>query len=134
MKQFYDLQHKNVFDVLPLTYHIKNGTSDPQYETFSKEFKKLAKEKNSKSDIKNIWIVKPGELSNRGQGITVIDEIYELNNILKKKQKHFNGQQKTYIVQKYIEKPLLYKGRKFDIRHYMMISRLHGVMRAYWFG
>jgi tubulin polyglutamylase TTLL1 len=72
-------------------------------------------------------------LSNRGQGITVIDEIYELNNIIRKKEKHFNGSEKTYIVQKYLEKPLLYKGRKFDIRHYMMISRLHGVMRAYWF-
>jgi len=57
-----------------------------------------------------------------------------LNNILRKKEKHFNGQQKTYIVQKYIERPLLYKGRKFDIRHFMMISRLHGLMRAYWFG
>lgn len=96
----------------------------------------MAKEKASsgKGASKNIWIVKPGELSNRGQGITVIDEIYELNNILKKKEKHFNGSEKTYIVQKYIEKPLLYKNRKFDIRHYMMISRLHGVMRAYWFG
>ncbi|XP_031505815.1 uncharacterized protein LOC116268178 [Nymphaea colorata] len=84
--------------------------------------------------MKNVWIVKPGELSNRGQGITVIDEMYELNTILKKREKHFNGTEKTYIVQKYIEKPLLYKGRKFDIRHYMMISRLHGCMRAYWFG
>lgn len=38
-----------------------------------------------------MWIVKPGELSNRGQGITVIDEVYELNVILKKKEKHKNG-------------------------------------------
>lgn len=29
---------------------------------------------------------------------------------------------------------MLYKGRKFDIRHYMMITRLHGQMRAYWYG
>lgn len=36
MKQYYDLQHKNVFEVLPLTFHIKNGTSDPQYEAFSR--------------------------------------------------------------------------------------------------
>jgi hypothetical protein len=26
--------------------------------------------------MRNIWIVKPGELTNRGNGITVIDEIY----------------------------------------------------------
>lgn len=134
LKQYYDLLGKNVFDIIPLTYHIKHGTTDPQYEAFTKEFKRLAKERTAKKELKNVWIVKPGELSNRGQGITVIDEIYELNNILKKKEKHFNGTEKTYIVQKYIEKPLLYKGRKFDIRHYMMISRMHGVMRAYWFG
>jgi tubulin polyglutamylase TTLL1/tubulin monoglycylase TTLL3/8 len=28
---------------------------------------------------------------------------------------------------------MLYKNRKFDIRHYMMLSRLHGRMRAYWY-
>lgn len=77
---------KDVFEVIPLTYHIKKGTADPQYDAFTKEFKRLAKEKASnKNGSKNIWIVKPGELSNRGQGITVIDEIYELNNIIKKK-------------------------------------------------
>ena len=81
-----------------------------------------------------MWIVKPGELSNRGNGIGVINEVYELNNILKKKEKHSEGAEKTYIVQKYIESPLLYKGRKFDIRHYMIITRLHGIMRAYWYG
>lgn len=34
--------------------------------------------------MRNIWIVKPGENSNQGRGITVIDEIYELNNIIKR--------------------------------------------------
>lgn len=78
--------------------------------------------------------MKPGEVSNRGNGITVIDEMYEINSILKNKNnKHANGQEKTYIVQKYIEKPMLYKNRKFDIRHYMLISGLHGRKRAYWF-
>jgi hypothetical protein len=38
------------------------------------------------------------------------------------------------MIQKYIERPLLYCGRKFDIRHYMIISGLHGRIRAYWYG
>jgi hypothetical protein len=33
--------------------------------------------------MRNIWIVKPGENSNQGRGITVVDEIYELNSLLK---------------------------------------------------
>ena len=52
---------------------------------------------------------------------------------MKTKTKHTNGTDKTYIVQKYIERPFLYKNRKFDIRHFMMMSRLHGRLRAYWF-
>jgi hypothetical protein len=40
---------------------------------------------------------------------------------------------KTFIVQMYIDRPLLYYERKFDIRHYMLITNLYGVTRAYWY-
>ncbi len=53
---------------------------------------------------------------------------------MKSKEKHCNGETKTFIVQKYIERPLLYMGRKFDIRHFMVITGLHGKMRAYFYG
>lgn len=100
-----------MFEIIPLTFHIKEGVNDPEYMRFTKEFKKIQSEKyrkkkvteeEGKKALKNIWIVKPGELSNRGNGIVVIDEIYELNNIFKKKEKHHDGNDKTYIVQKYI--------------------------------
>ena len=77
--------------------------------------------------------MKPGENTNRGNGITVIDEMYELNSIFKSEGKHNDGSQKTFIVQLYIDRPLLYKKRKFDIRHYMMITHVHGIMKGYWF-
>ena len=86
-----------------------------------------------KRPLRNIWIVKPGELTNRGHGITVIDEVYQLDAIIKAQKKHDNGTEKTFIVQLYIDRPFLYKRRKFDIRHYMMISQIHGVFKAYWF-
>ena len=44
---------------------------------------------DKKKKTRNIWIVKPGENSNRGKGIQVIDEIYELNQIIKEGNKHF---------------------------------------------
>jgi hypothetical protein len=52
---------------------------------------------------------------------------------MKSESKHDNGAQKTFIVQLYIDKPFLYKKRKFDIRHYMMITQIHGIMKAYWY-
>jgi len=36
-------------------------------------------------------------------------------------------------VQAYLDRPLLYHGRKFDLRHYMLITTLYGKMRAYWY-
>lgn len=33
----------------------------------------------------------------------------------------------------YIDRPLLYNNRKFDIRHYMMITNFFGITRAYWY-
>lgn len=78
--------------------------------------------------------MKPGENSNRGNGISVFDELYEINKTISSGNKNAEKGAHTYIVQKYIEKPLLYKGRKFDIRHYMLASRLHGRMRLYFYG
>lgn len=83
--------------------------------------------------MRNVWIVKPGEITNRGHGITVIDEVSELNQIMRKESQHQNGVQKTFIVQLYIDRPFLYHKRKFDIRHFLLITHVHGLMRAYWY-
>lgn len=65
---------------------------------------------------RNIWIIKPTN-NNRGNGIRVFNTFAQIDEHLKKKN---NGCQ--VIVQKYIEKPLLYKNRKFDIRVLCMVD------------
>lgn len=45
---------------------------------------------------------------------------------------HKNGEEKTYIIQKYL-KPFLYNGRKFDIRHYLLITSIKGNLKAFWY-
>ena len=80
-----------------------------------------------------MWILKPGEFSNRGNGITVCHFLDEINLRLKSKERSSDGALRTFIIQKYIEKPLLYKSRKFDIRHFMLVTCFNGVFKAYWF-
>ncbi len=76
--------------------------------------------------------MKPGECTNRGNGITIM-RASEVTKKLLKKEYHWNGQLKTTIVQSYLTDPLLYNGRKFDIRHYMLISIVNGNLKAYWY-
>ena len=114
---------------------MKQGLEDQVYYKFLKYYYKLAKESrtDSKEKSKNIWIVKPGENSNRGSGIKVCLNLEEIKAILKKKELYSDGSYRTWIVQSYIEKPLLYHRRKFDIRHYMMISCVNGIVKGYWY-
>ena len=100
---------------------------------------------------RNIWILKPTGL-NRGKGIHVINSIKEVKKMiklhcienqnkpglvspaLKRKQGNFNTQfdlplkmngvpePKTFVIQKYIERPCLINKRKFDIRVWVLLD------------
>jgi len=43
--------------------------------------------------------VKPGEVTNRGRGITVCSDMSNILNILNSGDIHINGKPKTYIIQ-----------------------------------
>lgn len=45
-----------------------------------------------------------------------------------------DGSKRTYILQAYLDKPLLYQKRKFDIRHYVLITCVNGCVKGYWYG
>lgn len=80
---------------------------------------------------KNIWLIKP-QGYNRGFGVELFDNLKELkvlmNNMLsgyteklqidKEEIKRSNKSIKSrkFVIQKYIERPLLYKNKKFDMR------------------
>ncbi len=62
MRKYYKLYGEDPFDFIPLTYHISGGLEDHEFNEFLERYNMLNEErmKNKASDLKNIWIVKPG--------------------------------------------------------------------------
>ncbi len=76
----------------------------------------------------NIWLLKPTAF-NRGRGVHLFNSLEQLKRLLREMtegQKMGEGNHAEYpsdfvktssfVIQKYIERPLLIAGRKFDIR------------------
>ena len=126
MKAFYDSAGQQIFNQMPLTYVIADE-KDLVFEEFLEKFMELEQVKGLQPGFRNIWIMKPGENSNRGNGIQVVETLERVRALLKPEPG------KSFIVQKYIENPLLINKRKFDIRCYAMITSVNGVIQGYFY-
>eukprot|EP00831_Metopus_contortus_P043121 TRINITY_DN34636_c0_g1_i1.p1 TRINITY_DN34636_c0_g1~~TRINITY_DN34636_c0_g1_i1.p1 ORF type:complete len:771 (+),score=107.57 TRINITY_DN34636_c0_g1_i1:230-2314(+) len=150
LKLYYQLINFPLNDVIPETYHITKGRDDPEYANFlarfNEEQERLRQEgvsiesdnpEDSEEDSsaqseeeieegRNIWIVKPGENSNRGVGIKVTRSIREINLLI-------SHSTHTFIIQKYIERPLLINRRKFDIRCFALVTSVCGHIKGYYY-
>lgn len=67
------------------------------------------------SGSRNVWIVKPGRKS-RGRGIKLFKNLEEI--------KEYTSIPQQWVVQKYIETPLLINKKKFDIRQWVLVSNI----------
>jgi hypothetical protein len=127
MKKYYSAIGENVFDYLPLTFHLQFGEDDPSFMEFVRAY-----EANKTKKMFNLWILKPGENCNRGNGICVCNSLEQVRNELKNNPFPKTGEH-TFVIQKYIEKPFLINRRKFDIRLYLLVTSVNGHIQAYYY-
>ncbi|CAD8212586.1 unnamed protein product [Paramecium octaurelia] len=141
MRHYFQIIREDYNKLLPVTFHVQKGLNDIEYSRFldyynkrNEEVRELEKNRDRKDKKKlplNLWIIKPGELTNRGNGITVCNDLNEINKIISEEIQE--GRQRTYIVQQYIDNPFLYNKRKFDIRCYMLLTSQNGIFKGYWY-
>lgn len=128
-----ELMDIDPFLVIPVTFHIIDGIFDPEFAKFTDYYHKIASE-SEKTGLKNIWIVKPGENTNRGSGISICNSLEMVRNEVSSQS--FcpeTGHRRSFILQKYLETPLLLNKRKFDIRCYSLLTSINGVLQCYFY-
>lgn len=129
LKQYYESNESavaagyTVFDTHPTTYVVARAQDDREIANFFHRYRELANGGSRHERVpwkhccENMWVVKPAAL-NQGQGIAVFSKLKDINeHIYKPGQKG-----EFWVIQKYIEKPFLYKGRKFDIRIWALLT------------
>eukprot|EP00741_Cyanophora_paradoxa_P021321 tig00021348_g20581.t1 len=89
------------FDIAPVTFNLPQ-----EYATFVDEFSKHAAAEGEH----NFWIMKPIGLS-RGRGIFLFNSMGQV------------AYGESVVVQKYVARPLLLDGRKFDLRLYVLVTQ-----------
>jgi hypothetical protein len=79
LREYCDLSGLDVFSIVPKTYHVQLGIHDNQFKLFVEAFNK---KQASVSKTYNVWIVKPGEDTNRGSGIVCCNTLETVKKIV----------------------------------------------------
>eukprot|EP00768_Dysnectes_brevis_P005550 gnl/Dysnectes_brevis/4054_a5310_505.p1 GENE.gnl/Dysnectes_brevis/4054_a5310_505~~gnl/Dysnectes_brevis/4054_a5310_505.p1 ORF type:complete len:880 (-),score=145.63 gnl/Dysnectes_brevis/4054_a5310_505:104-2743(-) len=104
----------------PYSYLLKNA-SESEIKQESTQLLDFLRQRDLQRTLEgemcNAWVVKPAGKS-RGRGIFVSNQFYDIVDTIR-------ASQDRWIVQRYIERPLLIHGYKFDIRQWVLVSSLN---------
>ncbi|KAL4466557.1 hypothetical protein ABPG72_010608 [Tetrahymena utriculariae] len=112
----------NVFHSIPATYVLIVGVNSNDQRDFQIKFNEISKSNFKRCTLpekhcsNNIWILKPDNMS-QGKGIEIFQSLKAILSFL-----HYKPAFSKWVIQKYIERPLLYNGRKFDLRVWVLLT------------
>jgi hypothetical protein len=123
--EFARMKHFDAFKIIPKTFLVTS-------QNYTKDMAELKNIVKAPDHFKGPWIVKPGYGTDGGKGINMAYEELELvlqcQEIFKQMR-----EQSSIVVQNYMRYPLLYDGRKFDVRVYALVVRSFKKTNVYWY-
>lgn len=114
--------HYSICDSMALSFVYEVGGDESEFPVFLQRYREFAQglfrrdQVPAKHCANNVWIVKPANL-NQGRGIVVARSLVEVRAAVENRPVH-----SQWVIQKYIERPMLYKDRKFDIRLWVLVT------------
>ncbi|GKT23759.1 Probable tubulin polyglutamylase TTLL1 [Aduncisulcus paluster] len=113
----------SVLDFIPQTYLLP-----AEYTSFLDEFKRVtAGERDERKKVP--WILKPSGRA-QGKGIVIIHKLHQVKKYCTPKSYSSSIGRDSHVVSRYIHRPLLVGGRKFDLRLYVLVTSFRP-LRAY---
>ena len=112
----------SVFDSTPTTFLVPSSLEGAEYQDFVTRYEELQRgfclreRVPHKHTKQNMWLIKPAA-ANQGRGIEMFRNLPDMLSFIGSKVPY-----SYWVVQKYIERPLLFKGRKFDIRVWVLFT------------
>lgn len=115
-------QKYTCFDSTPTSFILESGVEEEEYFGLVTRYQDLSQHIYTKEHLpakhcsQNVWLVKPANL-NQGKGIEIFRNLRDIKKFIWGKPP-----KSQWVIQKYIEKPLLYNERKFDIRVWVLVT------------
>lgn len=101
------INESELCDCVPIIFELPS-----EYRMFIEEYRKT---------IGTIWIVKPSRGS-KGKGIFLFQKLKDLSEWREQQKAQCEEQDRLWLIQRYIERPYLIGGRKFDLRIYVLVT------------
>lgn len=116
----------NPHTILPKTFVVQLDSREKDIEHL------LEAKKSSLRGFEDPLILKPGENANRGHGIVMVSKEEDVRPAI---ERLLAGRKKTesVVVQDYLARPLLFKGRKFDIRCFGLVVKVQNRVFYFWY-
>lgn len=115
-------EQKRKLKWMPETHIIENLESlEPMLPIIKERFDEYSRgsSETDRTMHGNLWIVKPA-FGRQGMGIEMFDKYEDIESFLRNSDNY--DEWPVYLVQKYIERPLLLDGKKFDLRTHVLIT------------
>lgn len=97
-----------LLEIIPTSYILPSD-----YSIFVEEFKR---------NPNQMWIVKPPSRA-QGRGIFILNKMSQLKKWAQQRwQSSTTSSKDQYVVSRYVDKPLLIGGKKFDLRMYVLVT------------